>query len=66
MFFLFSTRLRRWIALAVVAPLLGRALQRTARTIDARRGPTPSAARLDRAGTLLRNRRQLKAFSRRR
>jgi hypothetical protein len=64
--FLFSTRLRRWIALAVLAPLLGRALQRTASTIDARRGASASTARLDRAGAFLRNRRQLKAFSRRR
>jgi hypothetical protein len=64
--FLFSTRLRRWIVLALVAPLLGRGLQRAARTIDARRGPTRSTARLDRAGAFLRNRRQLKAFGRRR
>ncbi len=62
--FLLSTRLRRWIAVAVVLPLAGRALQRTAGAMAARSGPTPAAARMARAGSFLRSRQGLRGFRR--
>jgi hypothetical protein len=62
--FLLSTRLRRFIAMAVVLPLTGRVLQKAAGAMTARSGPTPAAARMDRAGAFLRSRKRVGAFRR--